>query len=244
MELLKSNITEITWDEVRADFKKVEPELTQIIDKLSPGKNYPLLQVAYPFGSLIFDEAKVHLPSHKYESIPISHSQVPGKIKDHLGYSSLPLGCVINLHGIEIFRELDDRFHSISFFNQGLHLGIWEFFERPTPFSISAGARSLMMLPKISDNSSHAALKKYGVVSPHPRSPFDQWQIFREMASHENFSTTWNCNVVYFTEKWIGKIKNDNAWLSFKYFILKRAWEHIEYSRNRFLYDETWESFF
>ncbi|EKD45472.1 MAG: hypothetical protein ACD_69C00275G0002, partial [uncultured bacterium] len=155
----------------------------------------------------------------------------------------LPLGCVINKRGIEIYMETLGKLHSIAFFNSPLNLGLWEIFSPPTPFSISAGARSLMLLPKISDNSAHANLKSCGVSSSSSCSPFGQWQIFREIASHANQPIPWRCEVLFFTKKWID-IMHSPAGIKLRYYLLNKVWEQTEYNRNRFLYDEMWESFF
>jgi hypothetical protein len=244
MKTLHRNIQEISWLEARPLFQKVEPELAEIINNLSPNKSFTLLRVSYPFGSMILDKAIIHLPTDSGHTIPLSDSEISTKVKQALSYSNLPLGCITNDHGVEVYRELKDKLHSIAFYNKGLDLGVWEFFSPPTPFSISAGARSLMLLPKISDSAAHSALLKYDVHSHPPLSPYDQWYIFREMAASKHFSTPWHCEIVYFTNRWAEKIKNDPAWLKFRHFLLRRAWEQTELNRNGFLYNEIWESFF
>jgi hypothetical protein len=239
-----SEIQEVNWSTVRSLVQKAEPELADVIDDLSPDNTFTLLRVSYPFGSLILDKATLHLPASENKSFPLSHSEVPLKIKEALNYSNLPLGCIVNNHGIEVFRELKDKLHSIAFYSSGLDLGIWEFFSPPTPFSISAGARSLMMLPKISDSVAHNTLKRYNVHPHPPLSSYDQWYTFKDITASKCFSKPWHCDVVYFTSRWAEKIRNDPAWFKFKYFLLNRAWGQTEHNRNRFLYDEMWESFF
>jgi len=88
-------------------------------------------------------------------------------------------------------------------------------------------------------------LKKiYGINSNPPTSPFELWDVFHQLTQSEKFQTPWQCSVIYFPSLWTKKIKSDPAWLSLYNYILKRAWEHTAYNRNRFLYDEMWESFF
>lgn|GEM_PF-5694826 len=238
------NIEEVSYCKIRNTLQFNVPDLVKILDELSPGRNLPLVKIAYPFGSMILDKAILHLPTVKYKSIPLSHPDVPNKIKEALGYSNFPLGYIINKRGVEVYRETPEKLHSIAFFDSSdFSLGLWETFAPPTPFAISAGARSLMMLPKISDNAAHANLKSFGVNSSSPCSPFEQWQIFREITSHPNFPTSWNCEVVFFTKKWID-IMHSPAGLKLKYFLLSKAWEQVEHNRNKFLYDEMWELFF
>lgn len=231
------------WLTARPAFIQEEPELVAIIDELSPDNTFKLLKVSYPYGSIIHENGFMHLPVDNKNTLPINHVDISLALKKQLDYSNLPLGCIVNRHGVEIYRELEDRVHSIAFFTTGLNLGPWEFFDPPTPYTISAGARTIQMLPKIADYAFHSKLKAIGVTTPPPRSPREHWHIFKEIAANYHQNDPWNCEVIFFTSKWAEKIRNDRAWLPFKYFILKRVWDHTEHNRNHFVYDALWESF-
>ncbi len=236
-------IEEVDWFAVRSTFIRDEPELAALIDQLSPDSSFTLLKVSYPYGSIIYENGSVHLPVYNENTFPIHHANIPNKIKNQLAYSNLPLGCITNRHGVEIYRELTDRVHSIAFFTCGLNLGPWEFFDPPTPYTISAGARTIQMLPKIADNTFHSRLKTVGVKASAPHSPFEHWHVFKEIARHNHEQSPWYCEVIFFTAKWVEKIRHDPAWLPFKYFILKRVWDHTTHNRNHFIHDGLWESF-
>ncbi len=238
-------LEELTWKDARKDIKASEPELSRIIDTLSPGKDYKLIKVKYPFGATIFKEGIFHLPTEGNQTVPISHAKIPTKIRDLLGYQKLPLGCITNHHGVEVFRELDERIFSLAFFNSGLNLGIWETFSQASPFTVSAGARSLIMLPKIADAHAHRKLiQKFGIDASVPVEPFTFYNVLQKLAAHQNFGSTWNVEVIFLTAKWQKMLKNDRAWMEFKNFILTRAWEHIALGRNKvIIFDLVWELF-
>jgi hypothetical protein len=240
------NIRKITWKEARPKLNDCEPELVKIIDKLvsTEDETPPLLSVLYSFGGIIYTDKIVHIPTGRgFQTLPITSRRIPSEFQELLDYSPLPLCFVGNKHGVEVYHETEGLMHSISVFNEGLNLGIWEFFDEPTPYSISAGARTLMLLPKIMDQSGHDALAKIGVQSPPPHNPFDQWHIFRELANYHKFATPWHSEIIFFTKKWADKIHNDPKWLPFKLFVLKRAWDHTRHNRYKFIFDDMWESF-
>lgn len=48
------SIKSITWESIRGKLNKVNPELAQIIDDISPNKSYKLYQANYPYAENIF----------------------------------------------------------------------------------------------------------------------------------------------------------------------------------------------
>lgn len=231
---------EVYWEEKRDSVAKFEPKLAAIIDGLSPTKSLPLLEVPYAFGSVIFSQKIVHLPTNAngFQTVPLYHYDIHSHIKELLDYSPFPLGFVNSRHGVEVYREQADRIHSITCFNEGLNLGIWETFEPPTLFTITAGARSIFLLPKITNSSSYKHLRAYGVKHLPPRSLLEQWYVIREIANSSRFANPWFCEVIYFTKNWFKAMNTDPAWLPLKHYILEKAWLHTHYNRNRFLYDD------
>jgi len=55
-------IEELTWSEVRNTVANVSKELCDIIDDISPGKEFTVFKVHYPFGMKIVDKNSFHLP--------------------------------------------------------------------------------------------------------------------------------------------------------------------------------------
>jgi len=242
------SIEELTWQEAKAKVRKVNPKLHDIIDEWNPGPEYTLFKVIYPFGTNVLADGTLNLPYKGNRTIPINHHTVPRHIRDKLTYSSFPLGLIIE-NGNEVFLEMVDRIISLAFFNPGEILGLWEALDPPTShfpkriWKVSAGARSLFMLPKIADAGAHEKLKRqYGVRTPLPKKLRYHWRVFKEIASHPNFTATWQNEIFFFSSKWVEKSK-DPGWLNFHHFLLQEAWKLSAYARNETTRSIIWELF-
>src|SRR3990172_11859758 len=88
-------VEEKSWSDVRDIIKQYEPELCSIINKINPGKSYPVLKITYPFGAKIFKRGVFYLPTIDKQTIAITDNNVPTRIQQQLGYSSLPLGVIL-----------------------------------------------------------------------------------------------------------------------------------------------------
>ncbi len=232
----------LTWDKARQYALKTDAEFCKIIDELSPDKKFPLYKCSYHFGDIICEKGILYLPTRHKHTIPLNDHRVSNDLKNQLNYSPLPLALLTG-NGVEIYSELQDRVFSLAYFTQGLNLGIWELFAPATPFTVSAGARSLHILPKITEANGHKALKRFGVRAPISKNPFDQWYIFKEASQHKDFYSPWSCDILFFSAPWLEKLKNDKIWLGMYNFLLRRAWKHTEYGRNKIMLDTVWESF-
>ena len=113
--------------------------------------------------------------------IPIKDYFEDGNIKAELSYSVLPLGIAVK-NSIEVYREINNRIFSLACFNEGFNIGIWEFFGSTTPYNVSAGARSVYMIPKISSAMQHKKLKQhFDVTLPPPKHLSEHFGIFRQI---------------------------------------------------------------
>lgn len=232
-----SFIEGVTWEDVREKITDNCQELGKIIDDISPKKEYPLFYVRYPFGARIIEKALFHLPDESGFSIPISDIKIPQKIREQLNYSSLPLGIIIK-NNVELFNEIDGKVFCGGFYGKDLDIGVLEYFGWTTPYSITSGARSLYMLPKVSETISHKRLKnEFGISVPPPKRLFDHCHIFKQIANSSNFSKKWYCELIILSNKWVDKIKNDPAWHKLNTYLWKKGWEHCKYARKKSILD-------
>lgn len=236
-----SEMAELTWSEARDEVVKSDPQFANIVDDLSPNKNFTLLKVSYPFGTTIYKNGTFYLPTQDGFA-SLHDQQIPSYIRTGLSYSPVPLGFVVE-NSFEVFREFDHYIYSLAYRSKGLELGIWETFAPSSPFTVTAGSRSLIMLPKISDMASHKKLRRYKLRSQVPINPFDQWHVYTELANNCNFQQPWSLSLLLFTDKWINKMKNDPAWIRFENFVMKKFLEHTEPMRFKLAYDAIWEVF-
>lgn len=239
----KSFIQRLNWKEAQPLVKKIEPELASIIDEMNIEESYSLFLITYRYGDKFYSEGTFYVPNAERELVTLDNTDIPQSIRDALNYSALPLGMLINEYGAEAYSALEDKIFSLAFFSQGLHVGVWENFAPVIRTNITAGARSLNILPRITETNSHKKLKRYGVQAPPPKHAFEQWQIFKEASRHPNFSQPWECTTLFFSEQWINKINNDEKWIKLQNYLLKRAWKHTEHLRNRMHLRTIWESF-
>lgn len=109
---------------------------------------------------------------------------------------------------------------------------------------MSAGARSIFTLPKLSEASGRRRLqKKYGLIHPSPKSLKYHWNIFKEVANSENFPEAWEAEIIFFTKKWHDQLEKDNEWLLFQNYCYKYGWRHSMYWRTKVTQDLVWQAF-
>ncbi|CAN5284361.1 hypothetical protein BH10PSE19_BH10PSE19_09530 [soil metagenome] len=236
-------IEELIWEQVRPEIADICPEVCTIIDEINPNNSYKLIKVRYPFGSKIVDNGHLVLPTGKSEYFPLTDKRLPISICNQLNYSPVPLGLVIK-NNVEVYRELEDRVFSIAYYGRDFDIGIWEYFGWTTPYSVTAGARSLYMLPKIALASAHKRLKRdFGVTLPPPQKVYEHWAVFKQIANGRNFPEKWYCEVILLTSKWAEGLKTKGAWANFNNYLYEKGWQHSAYGRIRSIFDIVWELF-
>ena len=230
-------IEELLWDKVRLSVAEVEPELAQQIDRISPGKKFTLLRLRYPFGCRIVEKNRFFFPG--YASLDPARLAV---VQSKVAYASVPLG-IITTHAAERFLDLPQKIISLGIMRPGLQLGLAEYFTEMFPYTLTSGARSLYMLPKISEILKHRQLRrKYGVIDPSPKRFYDHWKIFKQLARHQKL-LDWSCEILCFTQPWFDKLRGDSAWAELESYLAKQAWRQQAALRRKGILDLVWEHF-
>ncbi len=242
---------EITWDQARTKVAQVKPELAAIIDEFNPGKNHTFIKAWYPFGVNIRDKGRFHLPTEEGNLATIDEFQTSADIRDKLGYSPSPLGLILD-KAVEIYVETPEgRTIPFKLFGPGVTFGVWEVMPSPSirlrrswNWSISSGARTLFMLPKISDASNHLKLqRKYNVRSYLPHNIFEHEKIFAEISNHRAQESQWHSEILFFTKQWIEPQSNNMGWIKLKEYWAQEAWRQITYWSNKMIIDFNWEAY-
>ncbi|MFN7096252.1 MAG: hypothetical protein ACK4PR_01635, partial [Gammaproteobacteria bacterium] len=174
---------------------------------------------------------------------------VPEVLRQKLGHRMVPLGLVLS-KSIEVFYETNDRVMPSKLFGAGSLVGLWEAFDpAPTEFlrsiwNLSAGARSIFMLPSISETSAHTRLKRdFGIASPPPNTLLDHNNVFIELTRRDNENQHWFCEVLFFADDWLENPRDNNAFLQLHHYLLSEAWKQSINGRNQMSYDVAWEIF-
>ncbi len=164
----KGSLEKLTWDQVRQDVIRVNPKLANIIDEIAPSNAYWIAKATYPYGSLVMEKSVLMLPNREGSIVPITDSSLETEFQEGLGYNlqSNPVSIVLN-NSFEIFLPLEDRTIPLSgLILPGTVFGAWRILSskkaEQTAFiwNMTAGARSVFMLPKITESKKHAQLKK------------------------------------------------------------------------------------
>jgi len=232
-----------TWKQLKSSVKKACPKLFTAIEKISPPDSYSLYLGRYPYGSLILDKGIFQVFNEESSLVPINHASIHKSTKNDLGYTgTIPLSLVAK-NSIETFLTVKERTIPSSFYGAGGIVSLWRVLEGECSYhegplwSISSGARTICMLPKITDKTCYNTLKrKYNLNLHIPSSLTDHWGLFERIANHAEFSQPWSCEIIFFSKEWLNH-RDDPEWLEFYYFLLNKAWDDSTFKRNQFIFD-------
>lgn len=243
------DIKETCWDDVRDEVERLNPELAKICDEISPGKEHSLLKLRYPYGSTIVDKGELQLPCGTNGLASIKKPNIASHLKEKLSYSPIPLSLLLH-NDIEIFVEGRSRVIPLKFFQPGDIFGVFETMnylgdiqDQPM-WSISAGGRSVFMLPRITDKIGHNRMRKeLGLSSNEPPADLqDHWKVFKDIYERSPKNSGWYSEVLVFTDKWF-QHSNDIRWTKFQLYVAKLYWSQTRLLRDALKFSLLWSSF-
>lgn len=245
----KSTLEELSWEEAKPSVYKVNEPLAAAIDHVSPNSSYKLYRVRYPYGAMIFDKGVLNLPNSAGELVPINHHSIPSALKEQLTYRVTPMFLVLK-KSIEVYAELGDYIIPLNVFPEGTISGVWETFDPMQSYFIqmiwnaSSGARSMFMLPKISEVSGYKRLQKdFGIRINPAKHIRDHWHIFKEIANSSCFTTPWFSEVLFFSKQWFDELQKDNSWLELQRYLYSTAWQQSMFYRFAITFNIVWQKF-
>lgn len=244
-----ASISVVQWSEVRSSVIEVSPELAKIIDQINPGKKFKLYKAKYPFGALISHNKRLYFPTTDGGLDTLNSSKILPELQTSFNRRLMPTMLMLK-NSAEMFSEMSDRIISGFAMRPGQFLWLWEQFDQKYseyvswPWSLSSGARTIYMLPKISETQQHKKLQQdYHIRANVPKSPSDHWKIFTEIANSPKFEENWNCELLFFTDNWFEAISKDNAWKDLRFFLFETAWADSSYWRHKNAFELIWEKF-
>jgi len=240
---------EQTWNDVREDVTKVNPELAHIIDNLAPDNSYILYRLKYPFGKMIFNNGIVNIANRFHQLASIKDYSVLDTVKKNLTYRIIPMGLVLD-KSIEIYIETMARVIPLTIVRPGQLFGVWETFDPPksyfnrTAWTITSGGRSLFFLQNISEASKFKKIKKmFGLRAPIPKSFKDHWQTLIKIYQSPYFKTEWESDILFFTKKWQERLNTKNDWITLQNYLYKVCWEQSRFWRLASMWTFIWQQF-
>lgn len=240
---------ETYWADVRDEVYKLNPELARICDEISPGKEYPLLRLKYPYGAKIVDKGEFYLSSTDSKLISVKSPHLSSDVKKQLNYSTIPLSLVLH-NNTEVFVEANDKITSLNFFKPGDLFGVFESMgylagiPAAPIWSVTAGGRSVFMIPRITDKVGHNRIRKeFGIMTNDPPADFlSQWKVFKGIYENSGGASCWNNEVLVFTDKWFHN-NNNISLLKFQKYIFKLCWAQLQLLRDATEFNLLWSSF-
>ena len=224
-----NTITELRWHDIRHELNTVNPKLTSIIDELNPNHKYTLFKATYSFGSEIIKEGKLFIPNENGTLVPLYSNNISTAIQEKLGYNlgTNPVSIILG-NTAEIFMIFEQ--HTIPLYGlipEGKIFSSWRVLSQKISHSpaflwnMTAGARSIFLLSKISESIGHKRLMKtFNIKAEKPVNLLDHWYTLKAIANDENFKDPWKLTIIYFSKKWFEKL-NDPAWQRFEHYMLK-----------------------
>ncbi|MED7818895.1 MULTISPECIES: hypothetical protein [unclassified Francisella] len=222
-------IERISWSSGLELLEKIkfDSNLLKALKNIDKNYQFDFYLGNYKYGELILDKGSLILDKVIYSDY----------LKDlNYNQSSNPAGIIIK-GALELFYEHKDRIIPYTIAKKGDLFGSWllldnidNSFQPIFNWSLSAGARSVYMLPKISRNRNHDRLcKQLNISINKPTDLKEHWHIFKEIAYAKNSS--WEYQVLYFPKEIIYFI-NSTAWKYFKSQLISIMWNNSSYMRN------------
>jgi hypothetical protein len=203
----------------------------------------------YPYGDVDGDTESSFFPDLNGSYYRITDKNAPKDVVSHLGYSAnnTPLAMVLDKQ-IESFIDLNKINVCIPWFiytpgkmfplTRVLKTRNNRIYAPNGILSSVAGSRSAFMLPNIGCATNHSNLQReFNVRKQPPKSPYEHWEIFKEIINCPSVNSNWRCCVMYFSEKWLDKIMTDHAWSELNKYLYETAWQQFIYEINRDTYD-------
>ncbi len=228
----KGKLEKLTWKDVRAEVAKVNPAFAKVIDELNPDDKHWIAKVTYPYGSLVLERSILQLPNKHGDLVPITDSSLDPEIRAGLEYNlhSNPVSLVLK-NTFEIFLPIQNRTIPMDgLIHEGAAFGAWRILgpeksQQPIfIWDMSAGARSVFMMPKITENKKHLKLKKaFDLAVDAPQNLMGHWEIFRQIANHSRFDQQWDAEILYFPIQWFQHLQDKKM----AEFLLFFPWFHF-----------------
>lgn len=238
----------LSYSEARSSLNKVNPGLCKEIDALSVDDSYAILKVRYNYGDLLLNKSLFYVPDAQGNLIYRNAPECEKIVHDLLDYPS-PTPMMIPLNGVmEVFIDHFKRPMPLVLGKAGHIFALTAVLEPECIiesldyWSVSAGARSVLMLPKISHNTNHFRLcKTLGIKVKSPDSVHEHFNIFK--AINKAQKDPWTIDVLVFTKKWFAD-RDSISWRVFREYLFKIVWRNSYYGTivdlcNMFISEQT-----
>lgn len=242
MRYINDHIQELNWTETRELIQPLNPEFVTQADKVVDN-SFTAYKISYRYGDLISKEGRFRVPADDGTCLDLEDPRNDLALVKNLKYRvTIPMGMSLNKH-LEGFMALEDRVFPWGLAKPGSTLGLYSLLapaysgESSSCGSMSAGARSVFLVPSIKDTYQHSKIISaldLGDV-PAPLSYQDHFFTFRAIAQSECYRDEWRADVIFFSEKWVNSFSKKN-FAEFTLYLQTDVWKRYTYFRNLFIH--------
>ena len=241
-------IEEVGWKSVLTEIEQVNSALANVLLTHDFPEHLTLIKAQYTYGSFIVKNGEMNLCLKTGETKAIS--ELEDEIKKKLDYSFIPHFMVMNKMS-EVFIDVTGRTIPLNCIYPGEYAGLFEYFDYITdlkilpPWHVTAGARNIFLIPKISEQRSISRLRKqYSIPEASDfNDNFEHWNIFKHIANDVPINQRWKMTILIFTKEWFDKKQEFTYQNAIHQIILKNAWEKIRYNLYNVESSITWQNF-
>jgi len=231
------------WDDIKNNVESVNPAFHALIEKLSPGNDFTLYELSFPYGAYVGDAKSQFIPVNKHNYLRLYDEGLPNEIKRELGYgkNSSPLGMILD-KSVEWFVDMPQR----EMVDPTLVQNPGDFFcynsvlqeKRQRNYNtngvenVISGARSCFMLPRIKCKTSYRKMcSDIGISVKSPSDLYEHHNIFKSITNSDKISCDWNSKIIYFSQSWVDSIRNNHAWQDVKSYFYNISIEREAYKQ-------------
>ncbi len=245
--LVSETISIGQWKDIADDLYLKNPLLVETLDQLSGVRHFSCVLASYPFGAKVTDKGQFHLYQSGHEQAFESKNISPD-VKKLLDYDwqSMPFGVVLE-GSFESHSQYGNTVAPYRLKNPGKTFSLLTVFDNPhliaNLWTEVAGCRSMLMLPKITQQSSLDALENsYGVkISSEDSKEFSkQWEIFRSLSQSKNFESPWMAQTLFFSKEFLLELKKNTT---VREYLLHQLWRESSFPLNLRSHEFLWSMY-
>lgn len=240
----------VLWPEIKDKIIALSPDVGQVIEQYAEKDRLKFVRARFPYGTHIekVDELWFHVDG---KAVNYKSDAFPREIKELLNYpwSGVPVS-IMTHNTIESFIQLPSHIIPLRVITPGTIFSLNSIFDSNqvshvmhNAYSSTSGARSLLMLPKISHAQYNERLQKTYHIDPKflcPKNFTQQWDLFNAIANSPDFDSEWYSEIIIFSQEVIELLSNMP---DLKYNLFKRIWDYTAFARNQAMYDLVWSIF-
>ena len=242
---MRSLIKELSWQDIRGNFYKLNPDFAKIIDNLPLKNKHNLYRVRYPYGAHMLHNGVLLLPNVRGEFVPLTDSSISVPLKNAFqGNRFYPIYLCSHNH-MEVYFDYPKSYMPISILSPGKLTGLYDLDDTfssmvPSVWNWYSGIKTLALFcgenqEKIGRRvCKKLALPDKGIIK---NDHINLSPILSKLVSNNLFgSNEWYSEVLLFPSSWRVN-QSDAAWKPFYSAIKQISWDRSKLWRFRWAWD-------